>query len=178
MPILVQVVPQFNANLVKAECIAWRWKRRSRVCWRPPRSQLPWSGRPFRASPPLPRPPRHSPRPQHKAGEQARPYLPSIHSVSFPNPFCPNFCKHLIDIQQTSAKQILLMRMVAAKRLLVLALELDWKSGSNAPKSETVTLFFERQGLPRGSAFDARLLDTKDTPKSRSDTERKVGLTA
>ena len=132
MPILsrVQVVPQFNAILVKAECSA-RWWWRSRVCWRPPRSQLPWSGRPFRASPPLPRPPRHSPRPQHKAAEQARPYLPSIHSVSFPNPIFPNFCKHLIDIQQTSAKQILLMRMVAAKRLLVLALELNWKSGSS-----------------------------------------------
>ena len=41
-----------------------------------------------------------------------------------------------------------------------------------------MTLFFERQGLLKGSAFDARLLDTKDTPKSRSDTERKVGLTA
>ena len=37
------------------------------------------------------------------------------------------------------------------------------------------SLFFV---LPNGSAFDAGLLDTKDTPKSRSDTERKVGVTA
>ena len=44
--------------------------------------------------------------------------------------------------------------------------------------STSLTLFFERQGLPKGSAFDAKLLDTKDTPKSRSNTERKVGLTA
>ena len=44
--------------------------------------------------------------------------------------------------------------------------------------SASLTLFFESQGLPKGSAFDAGLLDTKDTLKSRSDTERKVGLTA
>ena len=49
----------------------------------------------------------------------------ACHSVSFPKPILTNFCKHLIDIPQTSVKQILLMRMVADKRLLVLALELE-----------------------------------------------------
>ena len=50
----------------------------------------------------------------------------ALHQLDLiPQSHSPDFCKHLIDIQQTSAKQIFLMRMVAAKRLLILALELE-----------------------------------------------------
>ena len=50
----------------------------------------------------------------------------ALHQLDLiPQSHSPDFCKHLIDIQQTSAKQRLLICMVAAKRLLILALELE-----------------------------------------------------
>ena len=50
----------------------------------------------------------------------------ALHQLDLiPQSHSSQFFKHLIDIQRTSAKQILLIRIVADKRLLVLALELE-----------------------------------------------------